>query len=98
MHHAPSNMIHKLHLPYASHAHASSSCTWSTLSAHNCRQSIGDVDMKNARESMIADAGKAREESLAAVAAIDPYAYGAPGSQKLRAMARELWDNFLEII
>jgi hypothetical protein len=53
---------------------------------------------KRARESMLADADAAREESLAAVTAIDPYAYGAPGSQKLRAMARELWDNFVEII
>jgi hypothetical protein len=51
-----------------------------------------------ARESMLADAARAREESLAAVAAIDPYAYGTPGAQKQRAMARELWDNFAEII
>jgi hypothetical protein len=53
---------------------------------------------QHVRESMIADAVAAREESLAAVAAIDLYAYGAPGSQKQRAMARELWDNFAEII
>jgi hypothetical protein len=43
---------------------------------------------------MIADAAAAREEGLAAVAVVDPYAYGAPDSQKQRAMARELWECF----
>jgi hypothetical protein len=54
--------------------------------------------LKNAPESIISDATAAREESRAAVAAVDPYAYGTPGSQKVRALARELWENFTEII
>jgi hypothetical protein len=53
---------------------------------------------QNAQEAMIADAVAAREEGLAAVEAIDPHAYGAPGCQRQRAMARELWENFAEII
>jgi hypothetical protein len=45
--------------------------------------------MRNARESMLADAAAAREESRAAVAAVDPYAYGAPSSQERRLKVQE---------
>lgn len=52
----------------------------------------------NVRESMLADAAKAREDSLAAVMAVDPYAYGDPKTQELRARARQQWEDFREII
>ena len=39
----------------------------------------------NVREFMLTDATKAREDSLAAVMAADPYAYGAPSCQDFRA-------------
>jgi hypothetical protein len=60
-----------------------------------CR--IVDVDMKNARESMIADAAAAREESRAPVTAVDPYAYGAPSSPERRLKVRQQWNDFTTI-
>jgi hypothetical protein len=73
---------------------------------HNLSYFVVDVDMvgrppkslKNARESMIADAAAAREESRAAVAAADPYAYGAPSSQERRLKVRQQWYDFTTII
>lgn len=47
---------------------------------------------------MRADAAKAREDSLAAVMAVDPYAYGDSNTQELRARARQQWEDFREII
>ena len=52
----------------------------------------------NVRESMLADVTKGREDSLAAVMAADPYAYGALSCQDFRAKARQQWKDFREII
>jgi len=52
----------------------------------------------NVRESMLADATKAHEDSLAAVMSADPYAYGTPSCQAFRAKARQQWKDFREII